>query len=173
MTSLSTYIKQFQNGEYKLFDRFYEETSQQVFFTIKKYIYDTMTIEDIMQDVYVKFLKKIQDIKLDQNIKSYLTTIARNASIDYLRKNRPVELNDDVIYEAYDRSNVGEEYLWLIEMLPSKEKEIVYLHVIEEQTFKDIAVITSEPLGTVLWRYKKAMTQLKEELKKHEIETKT
>lgn len=173
MTSLSTYIKQFQNGEYKLFDRFYEETSQQVFFTIKKYIHDTMTIEDIMQDVYVKFLKKIQDIKLDQNIKSYLTTMARNASIDYLRKNRPVELNDDVIYEAYDRSNVGEEYLWLIEMLPSKEKEIVYLHVIEEQTFKDIAVITSEPLGTVLWRYKKAMTQLKEELKKHEIETKT
>ena len=168
METLSKYVTQFQKEDYKLFDRFYEETSQQVFFTIKKYIKDGMTIEDIMQDVYVKFLKKIQKIDIHQNIKSYLTTMARNASIDYLRKQHPVEYDDQHVYEVYDDQMMSEDYLWLLDTLPPNEKDIVYLHVIEEQKFKDIAIIIDEPLGTVLWRYKKAMTTLKEELKKHE-----
>ena len=168
METLSKYVKQFQKEDFKLFDRFYGETSQQVFFTIKKYIKDTMTVEDIMQDVYVKFLKKIQQVNTEQNIKSYLTTMARNASIDHLRKSQPVEYDDNHVYEAYDDQMINEDYLWLLDTLPSKEKDIVYLHVIEEQKFKDIALVMDEPLGTVLWRYKKAMTHLKEELKKHE-----
>jgi RNA polymerase sigma-70 factor (ECF subfamily) len=168
METLSKYVIQFQKEDFKLFDRFYKETSQQVFFTIKKYIKDNMTIEDIMQDVYVKFLKKIQHVDPSQNIKSYLTTIARNASIDYLRQHHPVEYDDNHVYEAFDDQRIEKDYLWLLETLPSKEKEIVYLHVIEELKFKDIAIITDAPLGTILWRYKKAMTQLKEELKKYE-----
>ncbi|MGB0175328.1 MAG: RNA polymerase sigma factor [Acholeplasmataceae bacterium] len=168
METLSKYVIQFQKEDYKLFDRFYEETSQQVFFTIKKYIKDGMTVEDIMQDVYVKFLKKIKKIDIHQNIKSYLTTMARNASIDYLRKHNPVEYDDQHVYEVYDDQMMNEDYLWLLDTLPPNEKDIVYLHVIEEQKFKDIAIIVDEPLGTVLWRYKKAMTTLKEELKNHE-----
>jgi len=168
METLSKYVIQFQKEDFKLFDRFYKETSQQVFFTIKKYIKDNMTIEDIMQDVYVKFLKKIQHVDPSQNIKSYLTTMARNASIDYLRQQHPVEYDDNHVYEAFDDQRIEKDYLWLLETLPSKEKEIVYLHVIEELKFKDIAIITDAPLGTILWRYKKAMTQLKEELKKYE-----
>lgn len=168
METLSKYVIQFQKEDYKLFDRFYEETSQQVFFTIKKYIKDGMTVEDIMQDVYVKFLKKIKKIDIHQNIKSYLTTMARNASIDYLRKHNPVEYDDQHVYEVYDDQMMNEDYIWLLDTLPPNEKDIVYLHVIEEQKFKDIAIIVDEPLGTVLWRYKKAMTTLKEELKNHE-----
>ena len=168
METLSKYVIQFQKEDFKLFDRFYKETSQQVFFTIKKYIKDHMTVEDIMQDVYVKFLKKIQQVNPSQNIKSYLTTMARNASIDFLRQHHPIEYDDNHVYEAFDDQTIDEDYLWLLETLPSKEKDIVYLHVIEELKFKDIATITEEPLGTVLWRYKKAMTQLKEALKRHE-----
>lgn len=168
MDSLTKYVLQFQKGEFKLFDKFYEETSQQVFFTIKKYIKDQMTIEDVMQDVYVKFLKKIDIIDPKKNMKSYLLTMARNASIDYLRKKHPVEYDDSHVYEVYDASNVCKDYTWLLDTLSVKEKDIVYLHVIEEQTFKNIAYIKEEPLGTVLWRYKKAMKKLKEELKQNE-----
>lgn len=168
MAQLSVYVKAFQQEQFDLFDDFYAATSKQVFFTIKKYIKDEMTVEDIMQDVYVKFLKKINQVKLDQNIKSYLTTMARNASIDYLRKQTPVTYDDNHVYSIYDDQKMDESYLWLLDTLPKQERDIVYLHVIEEQKFKDIAAITNEPIGTVLWRYKKAMTSLKEALKTYE-----
>ncbi|MGB1097362.1 MAG: RNA polymerase sigma factor [Acholeplasmataceae bacterium] len=165
MPTYQTFISSFQKGQFKDFDQFYHLTSKQVFFTLKKYIQDAMLIEDFMQDVYMKFIDKIQDVDSSKNVKSYLTTIARNLAIDYLRKQKHVTLDDIKVYQAFDASQVEKDYMWLLEHLDLTEKEIVYLHVIEDLKFKDIAVIVDKPVGTVLWKYQEARKKMKELIK--------
>ena len=165
MPTYQAFISSFQKGQFKDFDQFYHLTSKQVFFTLKKYIQDAMLIEDFMQDVYMKFIDKIQDIDSSKNVKSYLTTIARNLVIDYLRKQKHVTLDDIQVYQAFDASQVEKDYMWLLEHLDCTEKEIVYLHVIEDFKFKDIAVIVDKPVGTVLWKYQEARKKMKELIK--------
>ncbi|HBD74279.1 MAG TPA: hypothetical protein DC003_01810 [Acholeplasmataceae bacterium] len=165
MPTYQTFISSFQKGQFKDFDQFYHLTSKQVFFTLKKYIQDIMLIEDFMQDVYMKFIDKIQDVDSSKNVKSYLTTIARNLAIDYLRKQKHVTLDDVQVYQAFDASQVEKDYMWLLEHLDLTEKEIVYLHVIEDLKFKDIALIVDKPVGTVLWKYQEARKKMKELIK--------
>ena len=165
MPTYQTFISSFQKGQFKDFDQFYHLTSKQVFFTLKKYIQDIMLIEDFMQDVYMKFIDKIQDVDSSKNVKSYLTTIARNLAIDYLRKQKHVTLDDIQVFQAFDASQVEKDYMWLLEHLDLTEKEIVYLHVVEDLKFKDIAVIVDKPVGTVLWKYQEARKKMKELIK--------
>jgi len=165
MPTYQSFISSFQKGQFKDFDQFYHLTSKQVFFTLKKYIQDAMLIDDFMQDVYMKFIDKIHDVDSRKNVKSYLTTIARNLAIDYLRKQKHVTLDEIKVYQAFNASQVEKDYMWLLDHLDFTEKEIVYLHVIEEMKFKDIAVIVDKPVGTVLWKYQEARKKMKELMK--------
>lgn len=159
-------IKSFQKKDYQLFDVFYDATSKQVFFTLRKYIKDSMIIEDLMQETYVKFLKHIFDIKPDGNIKSYLTTIARNLAIDHLRKSSKVEFNEAYVMDLEEHFEESHDYLYLMDVLSPKEKNIVQLHIVESMKFKDISLVEKEPLGTILWRYQKALKKMKEAYKR-------
>ncbi len=165
MPTYQAFISSFQKGQFKDFDQFYHLTSKQVFFTLKKYLNDSMLIEDFMQDVYMKFIDKIHDIDHHKNVKSYLTTIARNLAIDYLRKQKHITLDEIAVYQAFDTSQIEKDYLWLLNHLDNIEKEIVYLHVIEDMKFKDIAFILDKPVGTVLWKYQEARKKMKELMK--------
>lgn len=159
---MNNMIKAFQKKDYQRFNEFYDLTSKQVFFTLKKYLKDSMLVEDLMQETYIKFLKNIQLVKPDLEVKSYLTTIARNLAIDYLRKHKPIEFDETILDSVIDPYQVEKEWLHLLDLLDDMHKDIVYLHVIEDMTFKDIALLNQMPLGTVLWRYQKAMKTLKE-----------
>lgn len=172
MPTINTYITSFQKGQFEHFDDFYRLTNKQVFFTLKKYINDLMLIEDLMQEVYMKFLNKIQDIDISKQVISYLTTMARNLAIDHLRKTQPVTFDEIKVYHALDLHQIDKDYLWLLNHLKAEDKDIVYMHVIESMTFKDIAIIIDKPLGTVLWRYQNAMKTMKEVMK-HEFKKTT
>jgi RNA polymerase sigma-70 factor (ECF subfamily) len=154
-------IKSFQKKDYQLFDTFYDLTYKQVFFTLRKYIKDDMMIEDLMQETYIKFLKHIFDVDPNRNIKSYLTTIARNLAIDHLRKSSKVEFNEAYVMDVREDHIETYDYLYLMDVLSPKEKHIVTLHIVEAMTFKDISLIEKEPLGTILWRYQKALKKMK------------
>ena len=62
------------------------------------------------------------------------------------------ELQDIVDTEKYNKIITG---------LSLKEKEIVSLKIVGELSFKEIARILNEPIGTVQWRYYKALNSLK------------
>ena len=53
-----------------------------------------------------------------------------------------------------------EKYEKLISGLSVKEKEVISLKILGELSFKEIAKILNEPIGTVQWRYYKALNSL-------------
>ena len=80
---LSEMIDEFKQNDHTNFKLFYELTHKQVFFSSFTILKEQALAEDIMQDTYVTFLNNIGEVKSSQNIYAYLSTIARNLSINY------------------------------------------------------------------------------------------
>ena len=49
--------------------------------------------------------------------------------------------------------------------LDEAEREIVLLHAVWQYKHREIAELTGTPLGTVTWKYKKALAKLRDYLK--------
>ena len=158
------------------FDEFYENTKTKTYNIIYALVRNQTITEDLLQDTYVKFLNNLESLKEDVNPVGYLTTIARNTALDYLKRN-----HREVYVDAYDNVDIygGESDKYNLdinvfkiakELLRPKEFEIVYLHLIEDLKFEDISKHINKPLGTVLWSYNNSIKKLRKEMKKYGIE---
>lgn len=168
MEEINLLIKEFKNKNHSNFEKFYNLTSKQVYFTSLNILKNHALAEEITQDVYVKFLSEISSFKEYYNFFSYLTTISRNLSINVYNKNKKIINDEEIInFAKYDDSTIddlnAQEILSLIEETSSRE--IVVYHVIFEYTFLQISKIMKVPLGTILWKYNKTMKYLKERIK--------
>ncbi len=168
MEEINLLIKEFKNNNHSNFEKFYNLTSKQVYFTSLNILKNHALAEEITQDVYVKFLSEISSFKEYYNVFSYLTTISRNLSINVYNKNKKIIHDEEIInFAKYDDSTIddlnAQEILSLIEETSSRE--IVVYHVIFEYTFLQISKIMKVPLGTILWKYNKTMKYLKERIK--------
>lgn len=79
-------IEDLHDGNLEAFNEFYELTKKNVYITIYSTIKDKDLSEDVLQDTYVKFLEVVTKLDLNSNPYSYLYMIARNTSIDYIKK---------------------------------------------------------------------------------------
>ena len=96
MEEINLLIKEFKNKNHSNFEKFYNLTSKQVYFTSLNILKNHALAEEITQDVYVKFLSEISSFKEYYNVFSYLTTISRNLSINVYNKNKKI-INDEEI----------------------------------------------------------------------------
>lgn len=168
MEEINLLIKEFKNKNNSNFEKFYNLTSKQVYFTSLNILKNHVLAEEITQDVYVKFLSEISSFKEYHNVFSYLTTISRNLSINVYNKNKKIINDEEIInFAKYNDSTIddlnAQEILSLIE--DTSSREIVVYHVIFEYTFLQISKIMKVPLGTILWKYNKTMKYLKERIK--------
>lgn len=168
MEEINLLIKEFKNKNNSNFEKFYNLTSKQVYFTSLNILKNHALAEEITQDVYVKFLSEISSFKEYHNVFSYLTTISRNLSINVYNKNKKIINDEEIInFAKYNDSTIDDlntqEILSLIE--DTSSREIVVYHVIFEYTFLQISKIMKVPLGTILWKYNKTMKYLKERIK--------
>ena len=55
-------IKEMKDNDYRSFDEFYSMTSKLVYYVISDIIKNKQTIEDLMQDTYLKFIQNINNV---------------------------------------------------------------------------------------------------------------
>lgn len=162
-----------QDGDQLVFDEFYELTKRKVYFSIYAIVKSSSVSEDIMQDTYVKLLENLQKIDPGRNVVSYLITIGKNLSIDYIRKNSRVMNLDaydnylDVVGEEEKTKN-GESDIFRImkEVLNDNEFGIVVLHVVDEMSHREIAKHLNKPIGTISWTYNNAMKKIRKRMER-------
>lgn len=144
--------------------------------------------EDITSEFFIKLWDIADSYKPGGGHRAWLARIAKNLSIDFLRKNKREVLTDITDETASDavalhgssgksegnpaknvtsESEVEEEVVQEISIkealsgLSEKEREVVHLKVMGELSFKEIAGLLSEPMGTITWRYQNAMKKLR------------
>ncbi|MBE5731755.1 MAG: RNA polymerase sigma factor [Clostridiales bacterium] len=157
------YILKFKNGDYTDFDEFYKQTSKQVYFSALTILRDRGLAEDIMQETYVSFLSSLQSVHNSDNVLAYLCVIARNKSINKIKKDDKTLYNDEALTVQkvdFNEGNSGfEEIISLLD--DSEAREIITYHIVLGFKFREIAEILGKPLGTVLWKYNRALAKLR------------
>lgn len=124
--------------------------------------------EDLTSEFFLKLWECAASHRPGQGHRCWLTTIARNMAIDYLRRSSretPVEDAEEAGL-APDTTTPETEVLGqmqasdLLASLSEDEQEIIRLHIAAELTFREIADILKKPLGTVAWKYRNAIGKL-------------
>ena len=169
---LCRYIKQFKKGDMSNFNHFFEMTKKKIFLSAYMILKDKNLSDEILYDVYLKFLENLSNVDHNKNPMSYLVTISRNEAINLLNKrNKEVGLDDE--HEDYIGENESFNNLELFEkvkkILPPDEFEILIYVVVEELKQKEIAKILNMPIGTVGFKYTKAIKTLRKELSNEQI----
>lgn len=163
---LEKLVERYRNGEQELFDDIYYETQKGVYLSISTIIKDKSTVEDLMQDVYIKAINNLASYRVGTNFSAWICTIARNHAINYYkRKKRETlvdEIDEDYLFTANDnRDSVLAKALAILE---GEERDIILYHIVLNFKFKDIANMLNISLSTAFFIYKKALNKIKKEL---------
>lgn len=165
---LNKLMSEIQSGDENAFTTFYQNTYKGVFSFVYSYVKNWHTSEDILQETYIKVKLNADKFKAGTNSSAWLLQIAKNTCIDYLRKQESKPTEEIKDYNAnYSLDVAGSMYMHdlLNKYLDDVDRQIVLLHVIEGYKNREIAKILDIPLGTVLWRYNKALKILKDKIK--------
>jgi len=121
---------------------------------IRKRVSDPRDADDILQDVFVKLHTRIETLRDEDRVASWVYQIARNALIDHYRvRDRKVDLSLAEMLPVEDEPEQNDAELHiahyladLIDELPEKYREAVQLSEIKGFTQKE----TAEKLGLSL-----------------------
>jgi len=122
-----------------------DKYSDNLYRFILKNIKDEHKAKDIVQDTYVKFWEKKDDVNVAK-IKSYLFTTAYHTLIDVVRKDKRQANFNSVKEENYSTetsySDLQEILLEAIDKLPEDQKAVILLRDYEGYAYNEIAEIT-------------------------------
>ena len=150
-----------REGDMTAFEEIYNDLKVPVMTVAARITGDRHAAEDILQEVFVKLYKAPPDPQIKKP-RAYIFRMARNLAIDGIRQRQPLSLED---YEDTLQSNDPDPAGRLdieeaMKALPSEQRQVVSLHLNGGLKFREIAGVTDTPLGTVLWRYQKAIKRL-------------
>lgn len=150
-------------GDVKAFEEIYKGLKAPIMTVIARIMQDRDKAEDIFQDTFVKIYKSPPSAALEKP-KAYIFKIAVNLAMDALRKEKP-QVPLEEIEEILPDKEIDHGQKLDIEnallKLPLTQRQTVSLHISGGLTFREIGEITGSPLGTVIWRYQKAISRLK------------
>ncbi|MBL4594766.1 MAG: RNA polymerase sigma factor [Flavobacteriales bacterium] len=119
---------------------------------VLKNIKDEDKAKDIVQDTYMKFWEKKDNVN-EAKIKSYLFTTAYHTLIDTIRRDKKQGSFDDVKEESYstqtEYSDLQEILHKAIEQLPEDQKSVILLRDYEGYAYDEIAEITGMTVSQV------------------------
>lgn len=165
--------------EQKKFGQVMKEHLSPVYNFIYRLTGNADSAADITQETFIKVWKNLKRFDQTKSFKPWLFAIARNTTIDWLRKRRAIPFSDLSNQDEGDFENNIPDYFPLpdelfqrqelqillenaLAKLPITDRTIILLHHPEELTFAEIGKILEQPLNTVKSRYRRALAALRQ-----------
>lgn len=146
-----------------IWDTYHNDIEKYVFSIVK----DRDLMQDIVQDTFIKANSKIHTLKDQSKLKKWLLSIARNTSIDAIKKaGKEVELVSDLIEDdSFEDGHTAEDCLVnIIKNLPEKYKTPLLLSDIKGLKHAQISEQLKLPLPTVKSQIQRARKLIKKGL---------
>jgi RNA polymerase sigma-70 factor (ECF subfamily) len=130
--------------------------------------------EDVAQEAMLRAFRFFSGFH-GGDVRAWLLQIVRNSCYSWLEKNRPMELSAEFDEELYSEPGATPESLAIagdnrerltraLEELPPRFREVLVLRELEGCSYKEIAAITSMPIGTVMSALARARQRLQRTL---------
>lgn len=161
--NLKELIFRIHENDRQALSELYQEMKTSVYALALVYTKSEFEAEDIMQNTFLKIWSSAASFK-GKNAKSWIMTITRNLSLDWLRTcSRKNELTEDIPSSAdcFEKIAVNETIKDLFSRLDENERETVLMYSYGF-TFSEIAAVVKKPRTTVQDRYSRAMKKLRE-----------
>jgi len=170
LDALSQLISRYQNRLYRYLLRIVRQPSE---------------AEDLFQQTWLRVVEKIRAFDPNRSFEAWLFTLARNLTIDHLRRVRPESLDEPVSdgassESATDRLTSREpapsdrvfasertnQIASAMAELPVMYREVLALRFEEEMKIEEIAHVVGAPLSTVKTRLRRSLEQLRRSLER-------
>ena len=157
-------------------DAIYIKYCKCVYNFLYKLTNDIELSEELTQETFYTAIKKINTLNKKERIRTWLYQIAKNKWKDYLRKNKKANIdleentvenlvaNYDIEEDMIAKDNIIEFYK-KIHMLDIDTREIIYLKIIRNFTFKEISQILGKNEAWARTKFYRGKLKLKESLK--------
>jgi RNA polymerase sigma-70 factor (ECF subfamily) len=157
-------VRAAQKGDRVAFGTLYQEYGRLIHGVLLAHV-AYQDAEDLMQDVFVKALKQLPNLREPAAFPGWLIAIARRTATDYLRSRTTTPLPVDSLRSA-GASLDGEAFavLALIQSLPESYRETLVLRLVEGMTGPEIAARTGLTPDSVRVNICRGMKLLREQL---------
>lgn len=171
-------IAETRNGSHQAFRELVRRYEGTVAATVIGMLGPGSEAEDAGQDVMIRFYQSLDRFEGKSSLKTYITRIAVNQSIDVIRRrkrnrwrlwsSREDEPGIDVYADPRDRGREAENRRAVhqaLQALPEEFRAVAVLRMMQGYSTQETADLLGVPLGTVLSRLSRAKAQLAELLK--------
>jgi RNA polymerase sigma-70 factor (ECF subfamily) len=177
-----------QAGDMDAYTALMEQLQPEVARFVRRLIDHAESVEDVVQEVFLKFYLNMHRIDPPDNLRPYLFRIARNACYDELRRygrdvsesldEEPVEVRvsftashqqprpDDLTHWML----LGMEVRTALDLLPEAQRQTLLLYCEEGMSYAEIAQVMEVSIGTVKSRLHHAKKGLRARLKPETVQ---
>jgi RNA polymerase sigma-70 factor (ECF subfamily) len=150
-------------------EEIFRRYSGPVYSVALRVLHDTGQAEDVLQEVFLQLWRNPTAFVQDRgSLGAWLVVVARNRSIDLLRRRKPSDSVEDVILaspvnvaDEAERNVMMEKVRRVLAELPPDQRKSLELAYFEGLSHTEIASRTGDPLGTVKTRIRQALITLR------------
>ncbi len=143
---------------------------------VYRYVGNSQNAEDITQETFIKVWKNLKKYDKNKSFKSWIYTIAKNTTFDFLKKKKPI------LFSEFENSNAKNAFIDnLVDLSPlpnkiveqkniialamkklsSKYRLVLSLYYKNCLNFQEIAQLLGESLNTVKSRHRRGLVLLR------------
>ncbi len=165
-------LKKLRGHDADAFSIIYKSYVKKIYAYILSIVKSQALAEDITHDVFVKLWENAQDIHIDKPVQAYLYTLARNHSLNIIRRaSRETWISDEIISNAKTRTEDGLQFTQrketgryiksAIDLLPPQRRMIYELCRNQGYSYKEAAEQLGIKDSTVNSQMVKALKTIK------------
>lgn len=176
---IASLVIQAQLGSSNAFAELYVMTYDNVYNYACHYLHDTFLAQDIVQEIYIQALRKINDLKNPSVFIAWLNQIAFHVCFHTCQKNNSQYglVSDEMLFSIYDEKTdrnpeahamQQDERVALqqaVDELPATEKQIIIMKYYNQMTIEDIASALGISRSTVKRQLADTQKLLKKKLR--------
>ncbi|NNF90371.1 MAG: sigma-70 family RNA polymerase sigma factor [Boseongicola sp.] len=155
------------------FASLYDATSAKLFGVCLRVLNNRSEAEDVLHEVYLRVWQKADTYTVTgHSPMTWLITVARNLSIDHLRKRKPASADDDRIMQVPDdkpgpeaaaiASSERAQIEACMDELEKDKADAVRSAYLEGRTYKELAARHDVPLNTIRSWLRRSLIKLKD-----------
>ncbi len=172
-------ITDYFNGDQPSLEVLIQQYLKPIYNFVYRYVDSAHEAEDITQEVFVRMWRNLKRFNQKKSFKTWIFSIAKNASLDYLKKKKAIPFSEfntkegrncitDVLadpsplpQELLERAGMAQILTSAIEKLSSKYRMVLFLRYNDHFNFREIAEFLGEPLHTVKSRHRRALIMMR------------
>ncbi len=173
-------IANYLKGDEKMLEILIQRYLKAIYGFVYRYINSSQEAEDITQEVFMRAWRNFKGFNPQKgNFKTWIFTIAKNASLDFIKKKKTTpfsefdnEEGENILTETLadpapspseilERADNKQKVNSIVENLPVQYQMLLFLYYNDHFNFREIAEILGEPLNTIKSRHRRSLVMLK------------